>query len=121
MAFTRRGRHDGSEAPTPGNFDPRIRGGIVLRPFTLALKSSTPRQTGDWIGGVVTTACHGRGRGPAGRTILSRFDCESCTDCRRRRGRHTGLLQEEAQEEEEEEVRHEVTGLQCFGSGRGDH
>ena len=60
---------------------------------------------------------HGRGRGPAGRTILSRFDCESCTDCRR----HRGLLQEEAQEEEEEEVRHEVTGLQCFDSGRGDH
>ena len=60
---------------------------------------------------------HGRGRGPAGRTILSRFDCESCTDCRR----HRGLLQEEAQEEEEEEVRHEVTGLQSFDSGRGDH
>ena len=133
MAFTRR---DGREAPTPsltGNFDLRQQKGNCpnsrwdsLRPFTHvpkfdaappAIGSGADR--GSWL--VHDGRRHGRGRGPAGRTILSRFDCESCTDCRRRRGRHTGLLQEEAQEEEEEEVRHEVTGLQCFDSGRGDH
>lgn len=128
MAFTRR---DAEASPTqaPGNFDlrllfekatARIRGGIVCdHSHTRSkVRASAPPAA---IGGGPTGCRHGRGRGPAGRTILSRFDSESCTDCRRRGGRHTGLLQEEAQEEEEEEVRHEVTGLQCFDSGRGDH